>query len=454
MSYTALVCRAYTRPHPNADRLLLADCHGYQVVVGSDTNNGDLGVFFATDGQLSEAYAAANDCVGYKDPETGEKRGGYFAANRRVRSQKFRGERSDGYWAPLSSLAFTKAKLSELKEGDTFDTLGGVEICSKYYTPATIRAMRSGGTLRRQNHFFAKHVETDQFKHYFHLIPAGSVITFTEKLHGTSGRFGYVQDEQEVWWPDWIKWVWRKVFRLGIPTVTVWDHLLGTRNVILKNGKTGGFYASDAFRHKAVEALVGRLFKGEVLYFELVGRTGCSADSQFGEVAWIMSPGDNTKLKDKEIERTYGQKMFWRYGTEDTYDNYCRLFVYRITRVTDDGHALDLSWPQVKARCRQLNIAHVPEITAAPFVLHLTEEMMVGDGADPRLNLDDLKTVVALATDGPSLVDSRHIREGIVLRIDSPDGQTRFLKSKSFTFGLLEGYIKEQDDAIDLEEVS
>jgi hypothetical protein len=169
--------------------------------------------------------------VSRKDPETGEKRGGYFAANRRVRSQKFRGERSDGYWAPLSSLAFTKAKLAALKEGDTFDTLNGVEICSKYYTPATLKAIREGVRPKRQNVYFAKHVETDQFKHYFHLIPAGSVITFTEKVHGTSGRFGYVLDERDVNWPAWLKWTWRKL-GLKVPKRESFEYLHGSRNMI------------------------------------------------------------------------------------------------------------------------------------------------------------------------------------------------------------------------------
>ena len=36
----ALVCTAHVRPHPNADRLKLADVAGYQVVVGDDTSDG------------------------------------------------------------------------------------------------------------------------------------------------------------------------------------------------------------------------------------------------------------------------------------------------------------------------------------------------------------------------------------------------------------------------------
>jgi hypothetical protein len=124
--YSAIVCKVNTRPHPNADRLLLGTAHGYQVVVGLDTQDGELGVFFAADGQLSEQMCEANDLIGYTDPETGERKGGFFAKNRRVRSQKFRGEKSDGYWTSLSSLSWTGANLSDLREGDQFTELNGL----------------------------------------------------------------------------------------------------------------------------------------------------------------------------------------------------------------------------------------------------------------------------------------------------------------------------------------
>ena len=52
MTYSAIVAHINTRPFPNADRLLLGTCLGNQVVVGLDTQDGELGVFFNADGQL------------------------------------------------------------------------------------------------------------------------------------------------------------------------------------------------------------------------------------------------------------------------------------------------------------------------------------------------------------------------------------------------------------------
>lgn len=215
------------REHTNADRLRLATVAGHQIVVGIDNHDGQVGVFFYAELQLSEEYCAANDLIGYTDPETGEKKGGFFSKNRRVRAQKLRGEKSEGYWAPLSSLAFTGQDLTKLKVGDKFKELNGVPICDKYFTPATLKAI-ANRAANRANSLFKKHTETRKLQYEIDRIPHGSIIYLSEKIHGTSGRFGYVLDEKPVKQSRLQKLFKRK------PKVTVeYDHLIGTRNVIL-----------------------------------------------------------------------------------------------------------------------------------------------------------------------------------------------------------------------------
>ena len=65
--YKAVVSRIQTRPLPGADRLLIGACGQYQVIVGIDTQDGELGVFFEQDGQLSIEFATQNDLVRRKD---------------------------------------------------------------------------------------------------------------------------------------------------------------------------------------------------------------------------------------------------------------------------------------------------------------------------------------------------------------------------------------------------
>lgn len=57
MSYKAVVTRITTRPLPGADRLLIGACGQYQVIVGIGTQDGQLGLFFEQDGQLSEEFS-------------------------------------------------------------------------------------------------------------------------------------------------------------------------------------------------------------------------------------------------------------------------------------------------------------------------------------------------------------------------------------------------------------
>ena len=70
------------RKHPNADRLLLADVFGNTVCVSTDYTEGQVGIYFPTDGQLSVEYCAKNDLVRRKD-ENGNNVGGYLDPNKR-----------------------------------------------------------------------------------------------------------------------------------------------------------------------------------------------------------------------------------------------------------------------------------------------------------------------------------------------------------------------------------
>src|SRR3989338_6301269 len=102
MTYKAIVCKlTNVRKHPGADRLNLASILGNQIVVGLDSKDGDVGVYFGVDGQLASDFATVNDLVRRKNPD-GTPAGGMFDENRRVRAQKFRTEKSEGFFAPLS----------------------------------------------------------------------------------------------------------------------------------------------------------------------------------------------------------------------------------------------------------------------------------------------------------------------------------------------------------------
>jgi hypothetical protein len=102
MSYKAIVTSLKNvRPHSNADRVQLATCHGNQVVIGLTSTEGELGIYFPSDGQLSPEFCKANNLYRDSDLNSDHEKTGMFDTNRRVRAQKFRGEILNSFRQPF-----------------------------------------------------------------------------------------------------------------------------------------------------------------------------------------------------------------------------------------------------------------------------------------------------------------------------------------------------------------
>lgn len=421
--YQAIIARIKTRPHPNADRIQLADVCGTTVVVGLDHQDNDLGVYFPTDGVLSHDFCVANNLynknarakLGLPDGPIG-----FFDHHRRVRAQGFRGQKSDGFWLPMNCLDFVQLTYKNspiytddiLTEGYMFDTIDGNLICSKWttYKPQSGSVgARKGRKGELQG--FPKHQDTEQWDYYKDQIPDGSLITITEKLHGTSHRLALVRQDP-VWWKFWAKPQWQRVD--------------GSRNVVLTDHSgRNSFYDSDEFRNRACHT-VGR--KGEVLYGEIVGFTDPGKP--------VMNGGEIPQ--EFLVERQqYGEHMHYRYGQSD---GHCEFFLYRVVQFNEDGEGVELSHSQVVRRAQQLGY-RVPPLM---FVGHLSDY--------DRNNIDYIVKSFTGDPSLPSLLDSSMIREGVVVRVDTPDGHTKFYKKKSFLFKVLEGIVKLDETYEDVEE--
>lgn len=439
MSYAAVVCKISVRPHPNADRLQLGTCLGNQVVVGLDAKDEELGAFFPTDGQLSHEYCVENHLYtasARKRLGLPERPAGFFGHNRRVRAQKFRQERSDGLWMPLESLLWTGVGTETLKEGDIFTEWGGYGICQKYYTPATLRAMGGQKFKRRDAKCFPKHDDTKQFRFVADQIPEDAVIYLSEKLHGTSGRYGHIYDELPL--PRWKDLLNRGLSYAHLPTLPArsgWRYLNGSKNVIIeKSDQRNNWYGTDEFRYNLTKDI--RLHKGEVLYFEIVGWAN--------EATSIMPPHDVTKTGLKEIRAQYGDQIHYTYGCPQ---GICRLYVYKIVIVNEDGVAWELSWPDVVRRCGELGLVHVPRLQG-PLTPAMFAEL---DGTATWR--DRLREEVEMLTEGASVLSPTQIREGVVIRVESRQGITH-IKNKQWVFGVLEGYLSEDEGFVDPEEAA
>ena len=428
--YKATVLRIKNvRPHPNADRVQLATCHGNQVVVGLDVEEGHMGVYFPCDGQLSHEFCHANNLYRIADLNKFPKeKGGMFDANRRVRAQKFRGEISDGFWVPLHQFGFIQVSGLDV-EGFEFDEWCGVHICNKYINPNTIVASQQNKNKKEKaaktSVMFKEHFDTEHFGKYLHEFNTNEQIVITEKLHGTSGRVAHVLIDRELTWKDKLA----KFF--GIKVVEQdWGYLNGTRRVVLEE-TSGTQYHDPTIREIAFDKFKGNLRKGETVYFEIVGFETSGAS--------IMPSVDVTKLNDSAFLKRYGNLMYYSYGCAP---RTCEIYVYRITITNEDGQSVDLCWNDVKSRCNEIGVKHVPEIVSMS-INHLSE--------DDRDRQDELLKIVDDYAQGDSLLDNRHIKEGVCARIDHYGIKPKVYKHKSFNFKVLEGIIKDSG-VVDSEE--
>jgi tRNA-binding EMAP/Myf-like protein len=424
MTYNAFITRIKdVRKHPNADKLLIGNCFGQQVVVGLDTKDNELIIYFPTDGRLSMEFMEANNLIAKKDPVTGERTGGYFDERGKVRTQKFRGEPSDGYVCVLSYLLYTGIDILTLQEGTPFTELNGHKICEKYITQETKEARTKVAKPREKTEYpcFHEHPDTEQLAYNIGELKSGSVLVLTEKVHGTSQRSGHTIELKQTKFGHFINGIFKREI---IHPVKDYGYICGTRRVVLRDlDNPSGYYGvNEMFRKTTHEMFAGKLHKGESVYYEIVGWAN--------KDVLIMPECNNKKLNDKEFVKKYGERTIFHYGcNQDTFG----VIVYRMSMTNEDGHEVDYDWNMVKYRCNQMAVKHVPEMTK-----------FVYDG-----NKDNLFALCEQMAIGNSLLTPAHLREGVVVRVDG--SQWYALKHKSFAFKVLEGIIKESA-VVDMEE--
>lgn len=432
------------RPAENADRLNLVDVFGTTTVVDKTVNINDLYIYFPVEGQISQEFGEANDLFRRKD-ENGKQCGGFIDPNKRnITAIRLRGNKSDGLILPLSALE-KFGDTSELKEGDTVETFNGHTIAVKYIPIKKNKGNTSQGNKTRKKvapiaPLFKEHADTEQFEYNINDFNYGDLIEITLKLHGTSGRTAYLPVLK-----GYKKTFWDKLLRREGAPIYDWDIVSGTRRVVLDTFD-GGFYGSNAFRKKYNDFFKGKLLKGETCYFEIVGFTDDGSP--------IMGEGNTSKLG-KEFEKKYGKTMVFSYGcepngaiNEGSLMEESRpkndIYVYRMTMTNEDGDVVEYTPDYMRYRCEQMGVKTVPVLEQ--FYLRY------GDPAEPKNKVMQakLKSIVESWYEGPDLIDPRHIREGVVIRIVNRPKFTAY-KAKGFDFKVLTNIIKENfenDDSI------
>ena len=440
------------RPHPNADRLVLADCFINTVCVAKDKyTEGQLGVYFPTDGQLDMEFCEKNGLLAVYENGVNVSGGYMDPAKRNVKAIKLRGEKSDGLFLPLECLAYTGIDISQFQPGDQITVVNGKNICQKYIPKEQSRTRSAANANPNKQAVkvkyqttptFFEHKDTEQLAYNLHMFKPGDEIEITLKMHGTSQRTGYHKVHV-----GYKRTLLDKILRRPGTPIYDWGYAHGTRRTVMK-GFDGGFYGSNAFREPHAKKFEGKLWKGETVYYEVVGFTDTGTP--------IMSTCDNKKLKDKEFVKQYGDQTVFSYGCEPsglaeittpTYDGaysvpQSDIYVYRMTMTNEDGDTVEYSPDFMRYRCELMGVKTVPVFSKITLVDQHDDNWDYGEA---------VKTIAEKYFDGPDPVGKTHIREGVVVRIVNRPTFTAY-KHKNFNFKVLEGIIKEVAEAPDMEE--
>ena len=290
-------------------------------------------------------------------------------------------------------------------------------------------------------------------------------IEITLKMHGTSQRTGYLPTLK-----GYKRNLWETITRKEGTPVYDWGYVSGTRRVVLENYE-GGFYGNNEFREQHSKIFEGKLWKGETVYYEVVGFTTSGTP--------IMSSASNSKLQDKEFIKQYGRETVFSYGCSpngvgfylDEYHNQIGIenalpvsdiYVYRMTMTNEDGDVVEYTPDFMRYRCEQMGIKTVqvfykgiiPEYEDVMYV-DKNDNDMPDEGEITYVKpIDAGEWVMKMAEqfyDGPDPVGKTHVREGVVVRIINRPKFAAY-KHKNFSFKVLEGIAKVDAEAPDMEE--
>ena len=431
------------RKHPNADRLNIATFFGNDTCVSLDIVKGEIGIYFPVDLQLAEEFCLENHLLRKKPDGTPDT--GYMDPKKRnVTAVRLRGEKSDGLFLPLKCVAYTGINLDELNIGDTVTTLNGHEICKKYIPIRKHHSADNRVNKTRKKKvpiapLFVEHADTEQLAYNMGAFKNGDLVEITLKMHGTSGRTGYLPRLVDIV-PTNVLAVFceikdrnRKLNKLQKAMIAYfdkhskpkydWGLISGTRRTVL-DSFDGGFYGSNEFREKHEKVFEGKLHKNETVYYEIVGFTDDGTP--------IMPKASNKKLNNKEFIKQYGEETVFSYGC-DPDNKKSDLYVYRMTITNEDGDVVEYTPDFMRYRCEQMGVKCVPLLWRG----FIPEEVNPGEY---------IKGIAEDFYDGPDPVGKTHVREGVVCRILNRPSFAAY-KHKNYDFKCLSGIAVAQAEA-------
>lgn len=231
-------------PHFNADRLDVATISGWQVVVSKNKyKQGDEVIYIPVQTILSEEL---NDKVFPPDSKI------KLGKDRRIKTISLRKQISQGMTLDPKEFDLEYVRAN----------------CTKWQSPAESLPNHMKVNVSKKPKpdikAFVKYTDMEHGKYYDRCLQDGETVYITQKLHGTSARYGWHKTEANVWYLKLLKFL-----RL-LPKDTF---CYGSRNVQLQYRLSKkNYYEGDVYGKIAKEyELKERIPKGYALYGEIVG---------------------------------------------------------------------------------------------------------------------------------------------------------------------------------------
>jgi len=252
------VIPVHLEKHPNADTLSIVKVFGYTVCVRTaDWADGRLGAYIPPDSVCPDTPQFA-----------------FLGERKRVKVKKLRGIISMGLLVPAPEGA---------KEGDDVAVLLNIA----HYEPPENAS--TGGDNEVPPPGYRPNYDVDTWRRYKHLFFEGELVVATEKIHGASGRWSFVdgrmhcgsrtcwkkEDEKNLWWKALKQNPWIEGWCRAHEGLTLYGEVFGNVQD-LKYGTRPGLYRvaifdilegsqwwpADLFRAEALLEKVPLLYQG------------------------------------------------------------------------------------------------------------------------------------------------------------------------------------------------
>ena len=448
----------------NCDNVQAAVIMGNQVIIDKSININDVGLYFPIECRLSEEYLKANNL--YRKPELNSdvSKKGYFEENGRVRCVKFRDNKSEGIFMPLSSLNSIEGlnlNLNEFSVNDIFDEINGIPICQKYIVINNRTPSKSSGGSKKNKKAIKSKIIENQFRFHddtsmlfrnLHRFNENSLIHISYKIHGTSAIASKLLCKKP------LKWYEKVLKMIGLNIVdTHYDYVYASRKVIKNEDMNSGFYACDIWKN-GFDELKDFLEDGMTIYYEIAGflPNGAYIQPGYDYGHSLIDHSDEEIRIGDQVVKIKSNKPFksgnkintvkgiinhpelnipaYTFEEDDSYVECQRcykykpgkpfgIYIYRITYTNPSGKVYEFSAPQVQQWCKKNGLGPVPELfygKVSDLIKEFSEEKFLNE---IKSRWNDHKCFIC-KNDVPE--------DGCVVRLEGKDFEAYKVKSSLF----------------------